>query len=101
MSYVNQPQYTHSLAPQTLANTLPSIHQQPSHSSTVADRLASLSAKFEGFHHELDLSRQQKKQDDQKRLLALQTQLNALRDSLALESKNRATAMKALQAVSS
>jgi len=68
---------------------------------SISDRLSSLSAKFEGFHQELDLSRNQRKLDDQRKLAALQSQINSLRDSLTLESKNRATAMKALQTVSS
>lgn len=67
--------------------------------ATVAQKLSALSAKFEGFHQELDLSRNQRKQDDQRKILSLQTQLNAVRDSLALESRNRTAGMKALQGV--
>lgn len=56
-----------------------------------------LANRFDGFEEELHLSRHKKKQDDDRKIIALQTQINNLRDSLTLESKNRGLSIKALQ----
>jgi hypothetical protein len=66
----------------------------------IKNKLETLSTRFDGFEDELNLSRNKKKADEDKRILILQTQLNNLQSSLALESKNRAMSVKALQNVS-
>lgn len=63
-------------------------------------KLETLATRFDGFEDELSLARNKKKSDDEKRILVLQTQLNNLQSSLALESKNRSMSVKALQNVS-
>ncbi len=68
--------------------------------NTVKENLVKLAGRFDGFEEELHLSRQKKKQDDDRKIIALQTQINNLRDSLTLESKNRAMSIRALQSVS-
>ena len=62
-------------------------------------KLEGLADRFDGFEDELNLSRNKKKADEDKRILILQTQLNNLQSSLALESKNRSMSVKALQNV--
>lgn len=63
-------------------------------------KLETLATRFDGFEDELSLARNKKKSDEEKRILILQTQLNNLQSSLALESKNRSMSVKALQNVS-
>lgn len=60
-------------------------------------KLETLANRFDGFEDELHLSRNKKKAEEDKRILVLQTQLTNLQSSLALESKNRAQSIKALQ----
>lgn len=69
-------------------------------SSKIRSRLEGLSTRFDGFEDELSLSRHRRKKEEDERLAALQLQLNNLQASLALESKNRAMSVKALQNVS-
>lgn len=65
--------------------------------SRVQNKLGVLANRFDGFEEHLNLSRAKKKEDEEKKIQALQQQLNSLQDALTLESKNRAISMKALQ----
>jgi hypothetical protein len=85
-----------AVEPEAKTNDLPSV---PS-GQKIKNKLETLSTRFDGFEDELNLSRNKKKADEDKRILILQTQLNNLQSSLALESKNRAMSVKALQNVS-
>lgn len=67
-------------------------------SQDVKKKLNTLSGRFTGFEDQLNLTRQKKKDDDEKKIIALQTQIDNLKASLATESKNRADSVKALQA---
>jgi len=79
--------------------------QQASHPSSsplaspqrMQSKLETLASRFDGFEDELHLSRHKKKAEEDHRVLVLQTQLTNLQASLALESKNRAQSIKALQ----
>ena len=51
--------------------------------------LVGLAQKFDGFEDELLLSKQKKKDENEKRLRDLQNQLDNLKTSLELESRNR------------
>lgn len=64
----------------------------------VKSQLTTLAGRFSGFESELHLTREKKKSDEDKRIILLQTQINDLQTSLELESKNRASAINALQA---
>lgn len=65
----------------------------------IRSRLEHLGERFQGFEEELILTKQKKKTDEDQKFIILQTQIHNIQSSLALESKNRAIAMKALQSV--
>lgn len=56
-----------------------------------------LSEKFDGFEDTLQLQKQKKKSEDEKRIVQLQTQLDNLQNTLQVESRNRTASMQALQ----
>lgn len=69
----------------------------PSGPTKIGKELENLSDRFEGFKDELQLQKQKKKSDDEKKIIALQEKLESLQNALAIESKNRATSVQALQ----
>lgn len=82
---------------QSFSHTMP-VNSESEAANNIKSKLAVLSDRFTGFEAELNLSKSKKKSEDDKRIIVLQTQLNNLQQSLALESKNRALSVKALQA---
>lgn len=96
----NQGAQSHSTTPlPPLTSTQPMYEAKTSDDSggAVRSQFAPLAQRFDGFESELSLSRHRRKAEEDQRLLQLQTQLNNLQQSLALESKNRAMSVKALQ----
>jgi hypothetical protein len=98
MSYYAQPQFQKTVPSAAAPSAHSATGTRPLAIASMTERLNSLTTRFDGFHQELDLSRQERRGDDQRRLSAMQTQLTALRDGLELESKNRAASVQALQA---
>lgn len=75
-------------------------HSPPTRETgAVREKFLPLAERFDGFEQQLLQTREKKKQEDDKKIIALQMQITGLRDSLTLEAKNRAESMKALQAV--
>ena len=63
----------------------------------VQGQFKALASRFTGFEAHLNETRNQKNDEQEAKLLNLQHQLNDLKASLMLESKNRAISMKAVQ----
>lgn len=57
-----------------------------------------LSNRFSGFEEQLHLTRQKKRSEERKKLVALEQRVDALTTSLGLEAKNRSQSLTALQA---
>lgn len=64
----------------------------------VKERLHTLSNRFVGFEDTLHLTRAKKKEDEDRRIIVLQKQLTDLQAAITLESQNRNTSVRALQA---
>lgn len=64
----------------------------------IKSRIAPLADRFVGFEDQLNLTRIKKKDDEEKKIINLQKQINALEASLSLESVRRTDSIQALQA---
>lgn len=60
-------------------------------------KLRKMANRFEGFEEELTLARQNRKDELEKKLVHLQKQIDDSKASIALEAKNRAMSMNAVQ----
>ncbi len=67
--------------------------------SKIVSKLSSLGGRFTGFEEQLSLQNKKKKEDDDKRIVALQAQIDAMQATIALEQRNRAASVRALQLV--
>jgi transcriptional regulator with XRE-family HTH domain len=69
----------------------------PSTQNPSTQKLSKLAQRFDGFEDALQIARQKRRDDNEKRFIDLQKQITDLKTSLALEAKNRAISMNAVQ----
>mmetsp|Transcript_21781 Transcript_21781/g.30777 ORF Transcript_21781/g.30777 Transcript_21781/m.30777 type:complete len:269 (+) Transcript_21781:33-839(+) len=78
---------------------LPAVERgsTPSTQNPSTQKLSKLAKRFDGFEDALLIAKQKRRDDNEKRFIDLQKQITDLKTSLALEAKNRAISMNAVQ----